>query len=269
MEIYHFQDIYLLVTCKIIHFYSLINLQNGVKPINMISQQPPIYISGIKISEPVTAFTALMVSAVCFYAFVKLTKIPAHNKVHLYLRYYFLSMGIATAIGGLIGHAFLYALSFSWKLPGWITSMFAIMLVERASIEYARPLIHPRLGAIFGWVNLVELATFIIVTLSTLNFFFVELHVAYGLLVVVSSFNIFIYRKTRKKGSRLFLIAVAFSGISALIYMNEWDISKWFDHSDISHILLVISAGFFYLGARKIITDPVLKKPVINDLLPE
>ena len=223
-------------------------------------QQPPIYLSGIKISEPVTALTALMVSAVCFYAFIKLTKIPVHNKVHLYLRYYFLFMGIATAIGGLIGHAFLYALSFSWKLPGWITSMFAIMLVERASIEYVRPLIHPRLGAIFGWVNLAELATFIIITLSTLNFFFVELHAAYGLLVVVSSFNIYVYRKARTKGSRMFLIAVGFCGLSALIYMNEWDISKWFDHSDISHILLAISAFFFYQGARHILSDPVLEK---------
>ncbi len=230
----------------------------------MISQQPPVYFFNIKIGEPVTAITALMVSAVCFYAFIKLTKIPVHNKVHLYLRFYFLSMGIATAIGGLIGHAFLYALSFPWKLPGWITSMFAIMLVERASIEYARPLIHPRLGKIFGWVNLIELAIFVIVTMSTLNFFFVELHAAYGLLVVVSSFNIYIYWKMRTKGSRLFLIAVAFSGISALIYMNEWDISKWFDHSDISHILLVISASFFYLGARQILTDPVLEKAKKN-----
>ena len=155
---------------------------------------------------------------------------------------------------------FLYALSFPWKLPGWITSMFAIMLVERASIEFARPLINPKLGKIFGWINLIELAAFITVTLSTLNFFFVEMHVAYGLLVVVSGFNIYIYRKIRTKGSLLFLIAVAFSGIAALIYMNEWDISKWFDHSDLSHILLVISASFFYLGARKILTDPVLIK---------
>ncbi|MFP4025592.1 MAG: DUF6962 family protein, partial [Thiohalospira sp.] len=68
-----------------------------------VFEQPSIFIHNIRIDEPVTTLTDLMVSAVCIYAFFKLNKIPLHNKVHLYLRYYFLSMGIATAIGGIVG----------------------------------------------------------------------------------------------------------------------------------------------------------------------
>jgi len=252
--------------------------------------QPSIDILGIQIDEPVTTFTDLMVSAVCFYAFIKLSRIPVHNKVHLYLRYYFLSMGIATTIGGLIGHGFLYlfntqwhspdifvrALSHifgenllknianPWKLPGWLTSMFSIMLVERASIEYARPLIKPKLGNIFAWVNIIELTTFVIITFLTLNFFFVEVHSAYGLLVVVTSFNLIVYIKTKSKGSKLFLIAVGFSALGALFFMNKWGLSIWFNHFDISHVLMTISAYFFYLGAKKILTDPMLTKVKTN-----
>ena len=33
-----------------------------------------------------------------------------------YFKYYFLVMGIATTFGGIIGHAFLYAFTFAWKL---------------------------------------------------------------------------------------------------------------------------------------------------------
>ncbi|MEA2106203.1 MAG: hypothetical protein U9P82_05720 [Bacteroidota bacterium] len=69
-------------------------------------EQPSIFIQNIRIDEPVTTLTDLFVSFVCFYAFYKLNKIPIRNKVHLYLRYYFLSMGIATAIGGIVGHGF-------------------------------------------------------------------------------------------------------------------------------------------------------------------
>ena len=79
--------------------------------------QPSIEILGLQIDEPVTTFTDLMVSAVCFYAFIKLSKIPVHNKVHLYLRYYFLSMGIATIIGGLVGHGFFYLFNTQWHSP--------------------------------------------------------------------------------------------------------------------------------------------------------
>jgi len=118
-------------------------------------QQPSIFIYGFRIDEPVTVLTDLLVSAVCFYAYIKLRKIRSGNKVHMYLKHYFLTMALATGIGGLLGHGFLYAFEKSiditlevspWKLPAWLISMFSIMLIERAAIEYARPIINPKIG---------------------------------------------------------------------------------------------------------------------------
>jgi hypothetical protein len=221
------------------------------------SHQPPVFIFGIQVNEPVTTVTALMISAVCLYAFIKLSKIPSAGRVHFFLRFYFLAMAIATANGGIIGHAFLFHFSFAWKLIGWITSMMAIMLVERASIEYTSHFIKPSLAKLLRWINIIELATFITLTIHFLKFFFVEIHTTYGLLIVVSSLHFFVYSKIKSRGSLLFLIAVGFSAISALIYMNEWDVSKWFNHSDLSHIFLVITAWFFYLGAVQIANDSI------------
>ncbi|HAF31193.1 MAG TPA: hypothetical protein DCG75_19310 [Bacteroidales bacterium] len=252
----------------------------------MYYEQPSIFPFGLRIDEPVTTFTDLMVSLVCFYAFYKLNKIDVKNKVHLYLTYYFLSMGIATTIGGLIGHGFLYLFNAQWeapegfvrvlsnifgeellkdvanpwKLPGWLTSMFSIMLVERASIEYARPLINKKVGTFFAYFNIIELATFVTITFASLNFFFVEVHSAYGLLIIVFGFNLVVFLKSKKKGSKLFLIAVGFSALGALFFMNKWGFSPWFNHFDISHTLMTFSAYFFYLGAKEILSDPVLLK---------
>lgn len=219
--------------------------------------QPSIDFLGIRIDEPVTTFTDLIVSAVCFYAFYKLHRIPIRNKVHWNLKYYFLSMAMATLIGGVIGHGFLYLFSFAWKLPGWLTSMFSIALLERASIMYAKPLIKPKIGNFFTWMNLIELSTFVIVTFATLNFFFVEVHSAYGLLIIVTSFNFVVYKNRKTEASKLFLIAVGISAISALIFMNEIGISIWFNHFDISHIFMACSAFVFYKGSLKMIEDPL------------
>ena len=224
--------------------------------------QPSVVFSGIRIDEPVTTFTDLIVSAVCFYAFYHLNRTPVKNKVHWNLKYYFLSMALATLIGGVIGHGFLYLFSFAWKLPGWLTSMFSIALLERASILYAKPSINPKTGIFFAWMNIIELTTFVIVTFSTLNFFFVEVHSAYGLLIIVTSFNFVVYRKRKSEASKLFLFAVGVSAVSALIFMNEIGISKWFNHFDISHILMSISAFIFYKGSLKMIEDPVLQNAV-------
>lgn len=177
-----------------------------------------------------------------------------------------MSMGIATTIGGLVGHGFLYMFSYNlelpvspWKLPGWLTSMISIAMVERASIEYARKLIKPRVGTFFAWLNIIELITFIVITFSTLNFFFVEVHSAYGLLVVVASFNTYVFYRTRSVGSRNYLIAVGISALSALIFMNEWGLHQWFNHFDISHCLMTLSAYFFFRGSMAAIYDPVLE----------
>lgn len=207
---------------------------------------------GIRLDEPVTTITDLMVSAVCYYAFWKIHREKPNYRLNIYMKFYFLSMGLATTIGGVIGHGFLYLFSFAWKLPGWVTSMFSVALLERASIEYCKPQIHnERVFRFFTWLNIIELTTFIIITFWTLNFFFVEVHSAYGLLIVVTGFQGYVYRKTRSKASKLALIAVGISAISAIIYMNEIGLHKWFNHFDISHVFMTISAWFFYRSAME------------------
>lgn len=226
----------------------------------METAQPSIFIYGLRLDEPVTTITDLIFSAVCFYAYFRLTRLAERQVLHQYLRFYFLSIGIATFIGGIIGHGFLYMFSFAWKLPGWLTSMLSVALIERASIEQARKLISPKLGRLLAWLNIIELLTFMTLTFSSLNFLFVEIHTTYGLLVVVASLNIFIYSRTRNRGSKLFLIAVGFSALGALVFMNKWSIHMWFNYLDLSHIFLTISALFFYKGSRIIILNTRQKK---------
>jgi hypothetical protein len=216
----------------------------------MVTAQPSIFINGLRLSEPVTTITDLIISAVCFYAFFRLTQLAERQKLHKYLKYYFLSTGIAIFVGGIIGHGLLYMFSSAWKLPGWLTSMLSVALIERASIEYARKFISPGWGKTLAWLNVLELLTFMALTFSSLNFLFVQIYATFGLLVVVSSLNIFIYSKTRDQGSKLFLIAVGYAVLAALVFMNKWSINMWFNSLDLSHVLLTISAIFFYKGSR-------------------
>lgn len=211
-----------------------------------------IEIFGLLILEPVTTLTDLFVSAVCFYAFVRLLKL---NKPELHFKlfnWFFLTMGIATLFGGLIGHGFLYYFSFGWKLPGWLTSMLAISLLERASIEYAKPLLNKRLRIFLDWANIIELLIFMALTFSTLNFRFVEIHSAFGLLVINTPLHLYVYWKTRSEGSKYMLFAIGFAMLSALVYMNEVSIHKWFNHFDLSHSFMTVAAYIFYLASLRL-----------------
>lgn len=226
----------------------------------MIDPQPSIYLKGFRIDEPVTTLTDLLVSVVCLYAFIKLSRHPVKTRTLRFLRYYFLLMSLATFFGGLIGHAFLYALSFSWKLPGWIISMFSVAVLERSAIEYARPYIKSQAGSFFTILNVVELSVVMSITLSTLNFKWVELHSGYGLLGVVLPFHLFVFNKTRDSGSALMITAVLIASVAALIFMTELSLHTWFNYLDASHVIMAIGAFVFYKAALRLNSEPSISR---------
>ncbi len=226
----------------------------GIKNPDLI--QPDIEIFNIVINEPVTAFTDVVVALACIWAFYQLYNLPEKNKIKTFLLFYFAGMGLATLHGGIIGHGFLYLFSFSWKLPAWFVSMVAVASLERSAIEYARKIISPKLGIFFLWLNIIELLTFMFVSFYTLNFYYVMVHMSYGLLVVVASFHFYVYRKTKSNGSYIFLLSVAVAIVSGTIFLNEWGFSKWFNHVDISHIFMTAITMLLYYGSKKIILQP-------------
>lgn len=207
---------------------------------------------GFQIMEPVTAATDLLVSGVCLYAFLKIRKGTNNLSSVNLLKYYFLTLAVATAYGGIIGHALQHVLSFGWKVPGWLISMLSIALIERAAILHAKPILRPGIGKFFAILNIIELSVLVSVVLLTLNFFFVEAHAFYGLLIVVSSFELFIYIKTKDEGSKLLLVAVIISALAATVHLTQFSIHIWFNHLDLSHVLMAMAAYVFYLGATKI-----------------
>jgi hypothetical protein len=211
-----------------------------------------IDVFGFQIMEPMTAATDLLVSAVCLYAFYKIK--ATNNKLPsvVLLKYYFLTLAISTAYGGIIGHAMQHVLSFGWKVPGWLISMLSIALIERAAILHAQPILQPGLGRFFAILNISELITLTTVVLVTLDFFFVEAHAAYGLLAIVSSFELFIYFRTKNEGSRWLLIAVTISALAATVHLTKFTLHPWFNHLDLSHVLMAGAAYVFYMGATKI-----------------
>jgi len=218
----------------------------------MIIPEPSIHIMGIRIDEPVTTLTDLLVAGISLFAFFRLLKRPAENRIHHFLRFFFLGMGLSTILGGLTGHGFLYLFSAPWQLPGWLASMIAVALLEQASIEQSRKLFRPGLSKLLTWLNIIELLTFILITIITIDFIFVVIHTAFGLLVIVAPLHIYLYSKTRKSGSIYFIVAILIAVISTPIFTGQWNIHQWFNNFCICHTLIAVSMCFFYRGAVKI-----------------
>lgn len=219
----------------------------------MIDPQPSIELFGLVLYEPVNTLTDIFVSIICLVAYLKLNALPQRSNIQGLFKYYFLSMSMATFLGGVLGHALMYYIPFYMKLPGWITSMLSVALLERAMIQYSRKLIDPKIGTFFSKFNIVELLTFLILSLVTLNFQFVLIHAAYGIAIVVTGFTAFVYKKEKNMGSKQILYGVLVSAIGAFFFVFKIGLDKWFNHIDISHVFMMFASVLYYRGAKNLI----------------
>ena len=158
------------------------------------------------------------------------------------MKWYFFTMGIGAFFGGITGHAFLYAISNSWKLLGWIISMMSIMLVERAAIQHARRFFKPRVGKVLMIFNIIELCILMGFTIATVNFRFVQIHALYGYIGVVLGFHTFVYYKTRDKSSIYIMMAIGSLLFSVFIFNKPVILDEWFNHRDFAHIFMAFAS---------------------------
>ena len=214
--------------------------------------QPSIELFGVTIMEPMVTFTDFWITAVCVYAFVQLVKLDKKGKVHQLMRSYFIIMALATFLGGILGHAFQYAVGLTWKLPGWLISMLSVMSIERASIMHASPIINKKFAKFLGVANVIELLTFAFIAFYTLDFFYIQVHSAYGLGLVVLPLHFLVYWRSRNEGSRIIFLSVIFATLAAFFYTSEIGLHTWFNHLDLAHTVMAISLYFFYRGSRKL-----------------
>jgi hypothetical protein len=218
--------------------------------------QPSVEVFNIRIDEPITTITDLLLAVVCFYAFFRIRKCETKGLVKGCFKYYFLTLGLGALFGGILGHAFLYGLSPKWKLLSWVFTLVSVALIAHALLVLAKPLIKPSFARLMVRINLLILAIALIFTIWTLSFSAVKYYTIFGMVIVVGSVSYVIYQKTGSKGVARMLAAVGVGLVSAVVFSYEWGLSPWFNHNDICHVILCISALGIYKGAAMILKSP-------------
>jgi len=220
----------------------------------MTTDLPSVNILNVRLDEPVTTLTDIIIAAICFYAFFRLIRIS--GKQHLYLTYFFLILGTGTFLGGVIGHGFLYLLSPGWRLPGWLISMVSVATIQHASIMIFSKYASRLTIRMLTWQNILVLTAFMVLTTVTQDFMLTVVYTTYGLLIVVGSLHMINYAKSRSQGSLWFLAAVGTGLASGIVFVFKWNLFEWINNMDVSHMLLAFAVYIIYLGARNFILTP-------------
>lgn len=214
--------------------------------------QPDLLIGGTRITEPTVALTAVLIALVCAWAWWQLRRLRPHPTLYVHLmQQFFLFMGLSSLCGGLIGHAFLHAVPFFWKLPGWLLGMVATALLAQAAIADVRPALR---GAWPKALTVLNQAGFVVaagMVCWKMFFPFVEAHAAFCLLGLVLPLQVLGLRRCsgNPERKRLTLWGIGMAALAVMPHVMKFSVSTWFTYFDLGHVLMCVSIWFFWKAA--------------------
>lgn len=210
-------------------------------------QNPTIYPGGVRVDEPITVLTDLLVVAVCVFGFFK-TRSPQQSAAIKLYRWFLLVTGISTFVSAIIGHAFLYCFDFNAKIFGWITGIASVIFAQFAAIYHSRKHFSESTVKLLIWANSIEIIAAFILLFVYFTFVIVEIHSALGLLLVVVPLETIHYKRTLSPLSKGMLTGIAIAVLAIICHIFKLAVSVWFNHMDLSHIIMAIGIFAMYKG---------------------
>ena len=210
-------------------------------------QNPTIYVGSVRIDEPVSAFTDIIMCLVCFFAFYKTKTLSNHKAVALY-RWFFLFTGLSTLVAALIGHAFLYHFGTNAKIYGWLFGILGVSFAQFAALYHTRQTIGETVFKSLILINSIEVIVVFIAIFIAWSFVVVEVHSALGLLLNVTTLEYFNYKRTKSLSSIKLVYGMGIAVVAILCHVFQFACSVWFNHIDLSHLFMALSMYTLYRG---------------------
>lgn len=248
-------------------------------------EKTQIILWGITILEPITALTDMLVTLVSFYAFIKLKqRSESSGYMHLF-PYFFLAMGISTLTGAVMTHAFSYIFqseadlvpdaieNLAWfdlfehnyqKLPSWIFNIISVTIFTFAMIYRSTTFFNKKTTAILYAFSIIETLAMLSLMIYKMSFIFAELHIGISLWIISMPVQIKIWKQHHKREAMFIILATITTTLTGAVLGPKFSLSKWFNHFDISHIIIAIAMYFFYLAGLCWHNDYELSKSEIN-----
>lgn len=216
--------------------------------------QPDLSFWGFRVGEPVIALTGLLLSGFCFYAWSRLGRSPRSGEAFRFFRIFFLLMGLSGFIGAVVGHAFLHHFQFIFKTPGWVLGMIAVSALEQASIVRAKPFLGAKWSRALTWLNIAQLTVALWFVFATLWFPVVEIHSAFGFLLVIAPLEIYLFFKTRSAVSRFILLGILLLVAAVMVHIFKISAGVWFSYFDIAHLVMCGAVWMFMRAGERLTT---------------
>lgn len=206
-----------------------------------------ISLGSLNIAEPVTVFTDIIVSIVAFFICRNFIN-HVHNKSTRLWNWFFFFIGFSTLIGA-FSHGLKYYISLNtfvylWLLMQLLTGI-AMFFAQSATIEtFSKDTDNE---------DFLKNLIFFQLIIFIVSVFFFKNFVVTVVVTAVSLFPIMLknftnYFSAKSKSSLWIAIGITISFFPAIINGAKISINDWFNHKDISHLLIACSISAMAYG---------------------
>lgn len=200
---------------------------------------------GLCLQEPMALVTNWLIALTSIYLFFKIKK--PYSKFRIHWRKFYFYFAISTFFGGL-GHLLFNYFDVYGKFPCWIFGVIASFHAGKAmiSVNMLTTSLQRKLtiSLFIKGVVLITLAT------STGSFIFIMVDAILSYLVFCLGFGAYYWKKGYHSFKyTVYAIIILFPSI--FIFLLKLNPHLWFNKDDLSHVLMVLTIIFFYIGIRK------------------
>jgi len=203
---------------------------------------------GAQIFEPVTILTNAVIALVCAYSFFQIKK----TKIDLAFQWsmFFLLIGLSSMVGSL-GHGVHYQLgNFFFKCVEFFMNAISLVAIyycfQAAYTGYLTE--KNKQTKLLRNIVIVWVAILLLITIWFSNFLLIKIHAG-----IVLSYSLVIHLFTYKRkvpGSGWIAFGIIVSFLSIITHSLKLKVNDWFNHKDISHLIMAISLLLIFKGVQ-------------------
>lgn len=203
---------------------------------------------GAQIFEPVTILTNAVIALVCAYSYFQLKKTKSNLAFQWSM--FFMLIGLSSMVGSL-GHGVHYQLgNFFFKCVEFFMnaiSLIAIYYCYNAAYKSYSSQSNIQ-NKLLSNLVIVWILVLLLITIWFSNFLLIKIHAG-----IVLSYSLIIHLITYKRketGSGWIALGISVSFLSILTHSLKIKVNDWFNHKDISHLIMAISLILIFKGVQ-------------------
>lgn len=203
---------------------------------------------GAQIFEPVTILTNAAIAIVCVYSFFQLNK--TKTNIAFQWSMFFVLIGLSSIVGSL-GHGVHYQLGNSFfKCVEFFMNAISLIAIyycyQAAHTNYS--IQKTKQTKLLRNIVIVWITLLLLITIWFSNFILIKIHAG-----IVLSYSFVVHLITYKRkiaGSGWIAFGIGVSFISILTHSLKVKLSDWFNHKDISHLIMAVSLLLIFKGVQ-------------------